>query len=411
MLSDALRSALEQSLDGVENLEILASADAECEILYLNASARRTLRHFAQDFRAAFGGVDPATLPGRALRVMLPQQSSLRAALQQPVRLPEPLHDRLQIGSFLFSAVLSAIPDEQGVARLLHLSLRNISARREAVQANARLEETLDMLVRNAAGVARSMGDVDTAVGEVQQVVVANTQAVNELHQQIGSIAELVKRIRDIAEQTNLLALNAAIEAARAGESGRGFAVVADEVRNLARHVRTATTDIEDRTVALSTRAERITTTSAAAQTQLDRMARVSAALKHGIEDLQLQSTSKLLEACEQDHRNLVIRVMAAIESTPTELAAADLPDHHACSLGRWYDADGAQRYAGLAAFRAVADPHTRLHQAAAALLDAVAGDGAQRAELTSSLLQSEDELLRGLRDLRAFVAGRATTG
>lgn len=66
------------------------------------------------------------------------------------------------------------------------------------------------------------------------EVVKETIDAMTDIHEASGKIADIIGVIDGIAFQTNLLALNAAVEAARAGEQGRGFAVVAGEVRNLA---------------------------------------------------------------------------------------------------------------------------------------------------------------------------------
>ncbi|MBU0550132.1 globin-coupled sensor protein [Myxococcota bacterium] len=101
-------------------------------------------------------------------------------------------------------------------------------------------EEALEAVSRgvNAVGkTAENMGQLRDQTDSIGNKIVAVSDQNQQIHEIVGSVAEL-------AEQSKLLALNAAIEAARAGDHGRSFSVVAAEMRDLADQSKQATRQV-----------------------------------------------------------------------------------------------------------------------------------------------------------------------
>ena len=74
----------------------------------------------------------------------------------------------------------------------------------------------------------------------VQQLMSINSSnkdvisGVENLAEQIDSIGDILKIIKDVADQTNIIAFNAELEAVASGRKGRNFHVIATEIRRLA---------------------------------------------------------------------------------------------------------------------------------------------------------------------------------
>jgi methyl-accepting chemotaxis protein len=91
-----------------------------------------------------------------------------------------------------------------------------------------------------------AMARTMTSIREIEQSVTGTWKIADELARHSERIDGSVELIEDIASRVNVLALNAVIEATRAGESGRGFMTVANEIRILAKNTREASGGITD---------------------------------------------------------------------------------------------------------------------------------------------------------------------
>lgn len=265
---------------------------------------------------------------------------------------------------------------------------------------------------------------------------------VNDLNGKIKNIDDITKSISYVADQTNLLALNASVEAARAGEAGRGFNVVAEEVRKLAYDTKEA---VKKADVISSDMGSVAKATNKDIEAVMDTFSQYS----HGfsvvsenikINDSQIDETTKMIDAInssiqeqaaiteniamtstEVQHSTKIIAQLMEDESknlynvvnTNIKVSGRDsigsilasrlidhglflqkvmseagtkikVATHHECAFGKWYDSK-KQEYADIKEFKAIDEPHIRVHQSAQVLCNSCTSHNAQ--ELIDSSL------------------------
>jgi methyl-accepting chemotaxis protein len=188
------------------------------------------------------------------------QEAAKQQAELEKKALQRQMADRFEADvKSVVGAVALATKDMQRVAAEITASVNGTSA--QAAAAAAASEEASASVNTVAAAteeLASSVAEIGRQVTHSSDVADAAVTKAGQTTEMVGSLSAASEKIGDvlrligaIASQTNLLALNATIEAARAGEAGRGFAVVASEVKALASQTAKATEEIAGQVTAI----------------------------------------------------------------------------------------------------------------------------------------------------------------
>ncbi len=396
---------VKQLLDRLNSLEMLAENDPEMEnrIIYMNRVARETMEFHHQRLNSDLHGADVRSAMSSSVHKFHKDPDRIKGIFKAMI---EGVVDsdvaQLTLGELTFSLTFTPIRDEEGAIWAFHASWVDITAEVSAsnlIRGMSRsASEQADVLTNVVTDTLVDMHGVGVTLSSVGAAVETNRGASHLLKDQIASIRKLARTIRGIADQTNMLALNAAIEAARAGEHGRGFAVVADEVRKLSQRVQDATEEVQKSITAIDSSVSAIETSSQCAVNNVANAESTTSSLHERINSLNAMAIKMTMEAAKQAHILFVRRVNEQVMRSRQSLFSADLPDHHNCLFGKWYDNLGAKLLGDLPEFKALEVTHLQVHKTGSEVLSLLAeGRRKEAASRAHQLKRIESEILEKL--------------
>jgi methyl-accepting chemotaxis protein len=352
---------------------------------------------------------------------------------------------------------------EEMVASVQEISRTAASASQEAKRAHdatAKGMADAERAVETMNGIAHA---VENAVAKVTALAEASTQ-IGEIVQQIESIARMTNllalnatieaaragdagkgfavvanEVKSLANQTAKATVNirnridtiqadvgaivaTMTQSASAVEDGRTVISAAGEgMRTVAGEVAGITAKMTDISAILSQQAEAsgevargIHVIADMTRGNVDAIGRIVAGMNESDRSLQgvLEQTLaqeipfKLVQVAKSDHVHFKKSIYEAMAGT-ARIDPERLADEHSCRFGQWYDGMTDPQIRNQPAFRAIAEPHRRIHAAGKAALQTTSQEnGAESHRHIEQLENASQEVFRLLDDLESALRG-----
>lgn len=260
-------------------------------------------------------------------------------------------------------------------------SVRSASERVDSlVRASSQIGEIVDtiseiasqtnLLALNATIEAARAGEAGrgfaVVASEVKELSTQTAKATDDIRNRIQALQNEVSAILDAMKVSSeaVAAGRAACETATdnvrsSAQEVQHGARMTDEIAQVLNEQRAATDELSQSVAKITDRSKNAHTRM---ETVIDSIAATEKVIHDQFTDLEdAKVPNYVLHRAKSDHfvwkKNL-----AAMLVGRKSLTASELPDHHGCRLGKWYDSASSAAFKDLPAFRSLEGPHAEVH-------------------------------------------------
>jgi methyl-accepting chemotaxis protein len=231
----------------------------------------------------------------------------------------------------------------------------------------------------------KATAEISEKIGAVQGESEKTTVSMREASEQVshatkyinqveGSLESIVRAVQDVSDQITRIA--AAVE--------EQSAVAEDVTGNI------------EKTAGIAGQIEKSSTD---VTREVANLLKVAEELRNDTAGFKINGAEMMvLDISKTDHRLFVNKVRSCLKGE-ISLDPLQMPDHHTCRFGKWYDTEGKDRCGALSSYAAVSPPHEKIHHLAKEAVAAHRSGDKEKAHKLLINVEETSHVIMGLLD------------